>query len=130
MDLAESHAARWNVDIRCLLECAGVIRSAPECAGDFQAWGPGRGSARKSWPRKGEAIASRCAGMRGNRPEYARDGHDLGTPKSAASERRTRSLLGSSYSLAPSAATTSVRRLSDRTFSPRVRGVKGSPHGP
>ena len=32
----------------CALECARVIRSAPECTEDFQACVPGRGSARMS----------------------------------------------------------------------------------
>jgi len=45
----------------------------------FQARGPGRGSARKALPRKDEAIASSCAGVRLNRPECPRDGKDLGT---------------------------------------------------
>jgi len=103
-----------------------VIRSAPECAGDFQAWGRDRGSARNYLPRKVEPVASSCARVRRNSPECSRDRHDLGTPEIPAPPKAW-SLLGSSDSFAPSAATTSVRRLSDRTFSPRLRGVSRAP---
>src|SRR5262249_19494031 len=73
---ASSWRTVWRSGTRC--RCAGVIRSALECTRDFQ---PGAEIAEVCVkPYRARANSPRsCAGMRRNRPESARNGHDLGT---------------------------------------------------